>query len=152
MIDTKVFYVLLMIVAGAGMPVQAALNLYVAKWSGSFEFASMVSFFVGTLCLIFVVLLFTKVSLANLDFNSTPPTYSWFAGIIGAFVVTIGIIIAPKIGMASMILSMISGQIIMSLLIDKFGLFSFEVKDISLTKIIAVLLVILGVWLFNFEK
>lgn len=152
MFDSKILFVLLMIIAGAGMPVQSALNLYLAKWSGSYEFASFISFFIGTMLLFFVVLFFSKISLSNLNFSNTPPLYAWLGGAIGAFAVTMAIISAPKIGMTNLFLSIMAGQILMSFLIDKFGLFGLEAKEISFTKILAVVLVISGVWLYTLER
>ncbi|AXX92291.1 hypothetical protein CPU12_09010 [Malaciobacter molluscorum LMG 25693] len=152
MTDSKIFYVLLIMLSGAVMPIQSALNLYLAKWSGSFTFASMISFFVGTVCLIVVVLLFSKVSFSSLDFSQTPPFYAWLGGFLGAFFVTMVIISAPKIGMTSMFLSIISGQLLMSIIIDKYGFFGFDIKEVSITKIVAVIFVITGTWLYTLDK
>lgn len=141
-----------MLFAGACMPIQSSLNLYIARWASSNEFASMISFFVGTICLIAFVIFFTKFSFSNLNFSTPPPTYAWIAGVLGAFIVTSVILVAPKIGMTSMFLSIISGQMLMSVIIDKYGLLGMQIKEISFTKVIAIILVFIGAWLFTFDK
>jgi transporter family-2 protein len=59
--------------------------------------------------------------------------------------------IAPKVGAATYVSTFITGTIIMSLILDHFGLMAFETKPIDLWTIFGACLVISGMIIVNFR-
>ena len=70
---------------------------------------------------------------------------------MGACIVFGAIMIAPKFGAATYVSTFITGTIIMSLILDHFGLMAFETKPVDLWKLFGVSLVLSGMIIVNFR-
>jgi bacterial/archaeal transporter family-2 protein len=142
-------YLLLALVAGAVMPTQAATNNKMAVFlNDSPVLASFISFFVGTIALfIYVVASGTSLGALALAKNATP--VAWIGGILGAFFVTATVTLVPRLGVALTFSLIIAGQMIVTLVIDHFGLLGVPVKEISAARIGGILLITLGVILIR---
>lgn len=134
---------ILVLIAGAFTAMQPPTNAILARESGSVLFAALLSFAVGTLALLAAVLATQpKLSLAPLR---EVPWYAWMGGIYGAFFVAVAAFAAPRLGVASLITIGIAGQLLAALAIDHFGAFGIARSEISLGRILGVVLVIAGV-------
>jgi transporter family-2 protein len=143
-------YSLLALTIGLIVPLQAAINNQLKSVIGqSTVLAALVSFSVGTLALLCIAIATgQKLSaLANL-----PKAEAWMliGGLLGAVFVFGTTLIAPKLGAATMLSLIITGQIIASMLFDRFGWFAMPLKDISWPRLLGALLVVIGVLLVNF--
>ena len=142
-------YLLLALVAGAVMPTQAATNNKMAVFlNDSPILASFVSFFVGTIAL-FIYLVASGTSLGNLALAKNATPVAWVGGILGAFFVTATVTLVPRLGVALTFSLIIAGQMIVTLVIDHFGLLGVPVKEISAARIGGILLITLGVILIR---
>ena len=142
-------YLLLALVAGAVMPTQAATNNKMAVFlNDSPILASFVSFFVGTIAL-FIYLVASGTSLGNLELAKNATPVAWVGGILGAFFVTATVTLVPRLGVALTFSLIIAGQMIVTLVIDHFGLLGVPVKEISAARIGGILLITLGVILIR---
>ncbi len=138
-------FVILAIIAGAGLPVQIGLNNFLSKDTSPL-FASSISFIVGAIGVI-IALFITKTPLPSMSTLISVPKIAWLGGLLGAFYIAASIIAAPKIGVASFLTLVIAAQVIASIIIDHYGLIGFKQNPISIGKIIGVCLVILGAFL-----
>lgn len=139
----------LVILAGAGTSIQAGVNAQLqVHWARSPLLASCVSFAVGTLGLASLVL-FTGTPIPALPETIVP--WHWTGGFLGAFLVTITVIAAPRLGAATMIALILTGQISASLVLDHFGALGYAQKDINLQRLAGVALLGLGVYLIRKE-
>lgn len=118
----KWVYMLLALVGGMMAGTQAPINGSLGRKIGSLE-GAFTSFFVGLLFLTFFTLFFGKGQLVNV-FHV--PKWNLLGGLLGAVFVTIMIVSVPKVGAASAIFAAIAGQMIISLIIDHFGLFAVQ--------------------------
>ncbi len=85
----------LALLAGAGLPIQASLNAQLDKFLGHPMLAAFVSFTVGALSLLLIVLLM-KVPLHGVaDGYKSVGMWHWMSGTLGAFFVTTALIVAP---------------------------------------------------------
>jgi bacterial/archaeal transporter family-2 protein len=142
-------YLLLALVAGAVMPTQAATNNKMAVFlNDSPILASFVSFFVGTIAL-FIYLVASGTSLGNLALAKNATPVAWVGGILGAFFVTATVTLVPRLGVALTFSLIIAGQMIVTLVIDHFGLLGVPMKEISAARIGGILLITLGVILIR---
>ncbi len=87
-------WMLIALVSGAFLPIQAGLNTKLGKTIESPVYASLVSFAVGVIALTLFVIL-TKQEIAWNGFKSAP-SYVWLGGILGAFYVTAIILSFPS--------------------------------------------------------
>ncbi len=134
---------LLMLVAGAGIPVMAAMNAQIGLQFQS-PIAAVALLCVVALCAS-VVLLLTQPA-TNWQFSSVPPWY-YLCGLL--FILYIGSITftAPVIGLANAIFFVLLGQIIASAVIDHFGLFNSAPYSFDFKRLLGIILIVLGIYL-----
>ncbi len=142
------FFVILAIVAGIMMPTQAAINNKLALTVDSPILAAFVSFMVGTIGL-FIYILATGIPLGNLADAKNAPPIAWFGGLLGAFFVAATVALVPRLGVALMFSLVIAGQMVVTLLIDHFGILDVPVKQISVMRVVGVTLITVGVILIR---
>jgi transporter family-2 protein len=130
------------------MSFQAPINAALKSHVGMFE-SSLISFSVGTLALILLVMFAGKGSLANIR---QVPWWHSLGGLIGAFFVTATLIAVPQIGAARMTVAILAGNMLAALLIDRFGWVGIARKPIDAPRIAGVLLLIVAVILINWNE
>lgn len=135
------------LLAGAVMPLQAGINGQLAKNLSSVLAASLVSFVVGMLALLAVVIVQREVpSLAAMKSLSW---WQWSGGLMGAFFIATAAFAGPRIGALLFMSLVLAGQLGMALLLDHHGWAGFREAPISLGKIAGLTLIIGGVWLIR---
>jgi transporter family-2 protein len=142
------FYILLALAAGAMMPTQAATNNKMAGVVGSPIMAAFISFVVGTVGL-FAYLLISGSPLGNLSSAKDAPAIAWIGGPLGAFFVAATVMLVPRLGVATTFSLIIAGQMIVTLIIDHFGLLGVPVKEVSLARVFGIVLIAGGVVLIR---
>jgi transporter family-2 protein len=136
-------FVLLALAAGAVLPVQAGINAQLAEYLGGPLRAALVSFAVGVLVLIPVVLLFAR-GLPGGDRVSAAPWWVWLGGALGAFYVAGSIASAPRLGAVTLIAFVLAGQALASLVIDHFGMVGFDESPATAGRVAGLLLIAAG--------
>ncbi|MFN3418595.1 MAG: DMT family transporter [Pyrinomonadaceae bacterium] len=142
------FYILLALLAGATLPTQAAVNNRMALTIGNPILAALISFLIGTLSLL-IYIFATGTSISGLSLARTAPPVAWIGGLIGAFFVASTVALVPKLGVAMTFSLVIAGQMIVTLIIDHFGILGVPVREISIPRIIGMLMIIAGVVLIR---
>jgi bacterial/archaeal transporter family-2 protein len=142
------FYILIALAAGAMMPTQAATNSKMAEFVGSPVLSAFISFFVGTIVL-FLYALVSGVPLGSIASARDAPAVAWLGGLFGAFFVTAGVILVPRLGVAMTFSLLIAGQMIVTLIIDHFGLLGLPVKEVSVARVAGIVLIAGGVVLIR---
>lgn len=132
--------VLMMACGGIAVAVQPSINARLAQRVGSYE-SSLISFAVGTLGMLLVVLISGRGSLRGLA------TIQWWeltGGLLGAFFVSMTIIAVPRLGTTAVMTILIAGQLVTGVLLDQVG--AFGLRQISLTPLrgLGVVLLCLG--------
>ncbi len=141
---------LLAFTIGMGLPLQAAINssLRDTLKSGS-VLAALVSFSVGTLALAAVGLLAGQpfTALAGLPRIAW---WQWVGGFLGATFIFGSTMLAPRIGLAAMTTLIVAGQVVMSLVFDRFGWLGIPLRGLSWVRLVGALLLLVGAVLVNF--
>lgn len=142
------FILILTLLAGCLMPVQPAVNAFVAQAVDSPYLSSFFSFLTGTVALGLMCLAL------RLDWPSGKvlaglPWWCWTAGIMGAFFVTMTIVAIPRLGAMSVMALLVAGQMLMSLVLDHFGWLGIPEHPVSLPRVGGAVLLLAGVILIR---
>lgn len=141
-------YLLLALLAGAMMPMQAATNNKMADVVGSPVLAAFISFVIGTVAL-FVYIIATGIPLSELFTAKQAPPIAWIGGFLGAFFVASAVVLVPRLGVAMTFSLIIAGQMLITLVLDHFGFLGLEQRPVSIPRVLGVLLITGGVALIR---
>ena len=134
----------LAIVAGAMLPLQAGVNAALARFVGGPSPAAFISFAVGTVALLVVSLVALR-GLPNIGRAAADaPWWVWVGGLLGAFYVFGAIVSAPRLGAVTLIAAIFAGQAAASLVIDHYGWVGFPEQAISPARLAGIGLLAAG--------
>ena len=139
--EYKIILILIVIFLGTLGPIQTGVNSTLSNYLSHPSQAAFISF-LGGVIIFFIILIFLRPSIPDLVSLKKAPFWSFTGGLMGACIVFGAIMIAPKIGAATYVSTFITGTIIMSLILDHFGLMAFETKPVDLWKLFGVSLVL----------
>ena len=140
-------YAAIMLLAGIGIPVLAALNAQLGNRIGSTAAAATVLFAVAVLAAGATMLV--AGGPAPLRLVPAQPTYLLGGGLLVAFYVLSVTWIAPRFGLGNAIFCVLLGQMISATAIDHFGLFGAMVKPLSMARASGIGIMVLGVLLIQ---
>ena len=134
---------LAVVLGGAATALQAPTNAKMMEAVGSPVNAAFVSFAVGTAALgILAVMLQTRPDMAA---SRALPWYAWVGGLYGAIFVVAAAWGVPRLGVATTIILMVAGQLLLSVALDHFGAMGMPKQPISWGRVAGVLMVLGGV-------
>lgn len=136
-------HALIMLAAGIGIPVLAALNAALGVRLGSPVAAAVVLFCVALGAALIVWLVTGAGGMSKL---ASAPRHLFLAGVLIAFYVLSVTFVAPRFGVGNAVFFVLLGQLISTAAIDHFGLFGARVTPLTLTRTAGILLMALGVW------
>ncbi|WP_026471514.1 DMT family transporter [Alkanindiges illinoisensis] len=128
---------------GIALASQAGVNAQLRQYVNSPYQAAFLSFLVGTVILGAVVMLQTD-SRPQLQHLLGMPLWLWVGGLLGAFGVSVSIILAPRLGAVNLTIIIVCGQLLASLVLDHFGWLGFEKHTINWQRIAGALMVMAG--------
>jgi len=137
-------YALIMLVAGIGIPVLAALNAALGARIGSPAAAATVLFVVAFLSSLVVALVAGPQGFTRL---AGVPKHLFLAGVLIAFYVLTITFIAPHFGVGNAVFFVLLGQLVSAAAIDHFGFFGAQVSPLGLTRAAGIAVMAAGVWL-----
>ena len=133
----------IMICGGVALALQPSINGRLAQKTGILE-SSCISFAVGTLALVLLALAIGRGSFRGLT------AASWWeltGGLLGAFFVTMTIVVVPRLGTAAAMAAVIASQLITGMILDHVGFLGFRQIPFDAKRGIGVLLLLAGVGL-----
>lgn len=77
---------------------------------------------------------------------------AWFGGVCGLYGLTVNILIFPKLGGVQTALMPMLGQITAGMLIDTFGWLRSDVYPFTLTRLLALCLILIGICMVVVKK
>ncbi len=141
-------FLIMALLAGAALPTQAAVNNKLATVMQQPLLAALISFSVGTVSLI-LYCFFTGVPFRGLLAAKNVSAVAWTGGLLGAYVVTAVILLVPRMGVALTFSLIISGQMLITLVLDHYGLLGVPMRAVNLPRVLGVLFIIAGVVLIR---
>lgn len=134
--------------AGISVVVQQVLVASLKVSLGSAPWAAFVSYVGGTLTMILVLLAMREpwISAAGIAKSSWA---SWAGGAFGVIYIVLAIILIPRLGAATVLALIVTGQLLASITIDHFGLFGVPQQPADLYRIAGALMLLGGVVLIR---
>jgi len=142
----QIFIVLLLVLGGVGLTLQAAVNTRLREAVGSPVLSALISFLVGTVPLAVAASagLLGRGRLSGLGGN---PWWMWIGGLFGAFYVVLAVVGVPRVGAAVVVACAVGGQLAAVLALDSLGWLGVPRAPLNLWRVLGVLLVFAGVLL-----
>jgi bacterial/archaeal transporter family-2 protein len=135
--------VLVGVAAGCLVGMQAPINARLGKAVGSVQAATF-SFLVGTIALVLIAA-FVNGGLGELANVGRAPWWALVGGLLGAVYVTVALIAVRTLGASGLTAVVITGQLAISVAIDRFGLFGLAKQHIDASRIVGLVLLVAGV-------
>lgn len=128
--------------AGCLVGMQAPINSRLGRTVGSLQAATF-SFLVGTVALL-VIAVFVRGGLGSLGQARTVPWWALVGGLLGAVYVTVALIAVRTLGASGLTAVVITGQLAISVVIDRFGLLGIAKEHIDASRIAGLVLLVVG--------
>lgn len=141
---------ILAVIAGAVVPFQSALNANLGRGLGHPLWATLASLLVS-IAVLLPVILALRLPLPSLGFAAKAPLWWWAGGAFGVCFISLALMLLPKLGASGFIALAMAGQILASLVLDHFGLFGLEERQLTTPRVLGALLLIGGVVLIQFS-
>lgn len=132
--------------AGCVMALQPAVN---GKLSGQCSHplqASVISFGTGFIALLCVGLIL-RIGFPAPARLAALPWWAWTGGLLGTYMVTVSLLVAPQLGATRWLALVLSGQIALSLVLDHFGLIGYSKQALNPARVLGVTCVVIGAYL-----
>ena len=131
---------------GIAMTFQTAINAQLREYLHSPLQAALLSFLVGTLLLAILVIVQAEQR-PTLSSLALIPWYLWLGGCLGVYAISMSIYTAPKLGFLTLSGLIIFGQIVMSMIVDQFGLLGTDKTPVNWQRLLGGVVIFIGVLL-----
>ena len=140
--------ILLAVAAGVSIAVQQVLNSNLRTSLNSAAWSGFMSYFVGVVCMALLALAL-RDPLPSASVAARIPWWAWSGGLFGAIFIGLAILLVPRLGAATFIALLVTGQMLASVTFDHFGWLGPAQRPIDVPRLIGVALLIGGVVLIR---
>ena len=131
---------------GIAMAFQTAINSQLREHLHSPLQAALLSFTVGTIVLALMVF-FQSAEKPRVAELANIPWLLWIGGCLGVYAISMSIYTAPKLGFLTFSGLVIFGQLVISMLLDHFGLLGTDKTPINWQRLLGSIIIFVGVLL-----
>lgn len=135
---------LLAVGAGASFVAQQAVNAELRTYLASAAWAGFVSYLGGTVCMLGLALALRQ-TMPLTDALVRANWWAWTGGFFGAIYIAVSILLVPRLGTATFVALLVSGQMLTSLVFDHYGIFNLARHEADPTRLFGAALLIAGV-------
>jgi transporter family-2 protein len=140
--------VLLAVAAGASIVVQQVLNSNLRVSLNSAVWSGFMSYFVGVVCMALLALAL-RDPMPSGGVAARIPWWAWSGGLFGAVYIGLAILLVPKLGTATFVALLVTGQMLAAVTFDHFGWLGLAQRQIDLSRLLGVALLVGGVILIR---
>lgn len=140
-------YVAAALIVGGLAPIQGSLNGEMGKVLGHPLRGTLMNFVVGWVLLLMILVIW--VGFPTREDLGRAPWHLYLAGIQGVLFVTTLLTLIPIIGALKVITAVVVGQLMVSVIIDHFGLLHVPVHSLSPGRVAGLLLLVAGIILIQ---
>lgn len=143
--------VIVAVIAGMVLPLQPGINAELRLHVRGATMAAVISFATG-LALLLLAAFAMRSGIPTVAEMRGAPWWAWLGGAIGAGFVLASLLLAPKLGATLLVGSVVTGQLIASLVIDQYGLVGYKAQPINAGRVLGVALLVVGLLLVQFSS
>lgn len=136
--------------AGCSQPVQASINTHLAIALGAKIRATLASFVGGSLCLLAQLVLIEGFRVPSFDDQVRP--WMFVGGVYGAFIVSMNVLLPPKIGLATSFTLQIVANVVFSCFLDAVGFAVDRPRKPTTLRLFGVSLTLAAAVLLTYRK
>ncbi|MEM7029815.1 MAG: DMT family transporter [Chloroflexota bacterium] len=131
------------IIGGVAIALQAQFTGILDDKVGTLE-SVFITYFGGG-----VLILIITLARRSVDFNTWQgiPWYAFSAGALGLVIIGSISYSVPRLGLAAAFTILVASQFIFGALIDHFGLLGADVRPLDLSRLLGIVVLLLGTWL-----
>jgi len=141
--QTLILATIMGLLGGVAVGLQGPLTSLMSRYIGTIE--SVFVIHMGGMIIAGAMLLVMGGS--NLGAWRSVPWYALCAGVWGVVVLSAVSYTIPRIGAASTVTLIVTAQLILSTLLDHFGLLGTSVRSADLSRMIGIAVLLMGTWL-----
>jgi transporter family-2 protein len=131
------------LLAGAAITVQAGSNSQLKESLGDPIAALFVNYVLGS-ALVLLIAVIARTPVPAADNISTTPWWAWTGGLLGILYGLSVVFLASRMGAATLISTVVTGQLILSVVVDHFGWIGFEVHRAGLFRMLGCASMVAG--------
>lgn len=135
------------VIAGSMITIQSVLNSALGKRAGNLGSVLVLTIVSIAVLLVLIAIFPTTASFRRLP--GLPEWYLYFGGVLGIAILAAPIFLIPRIGAASTLTALVLGQLFLALVIDHFGFFNVPKIEISLIRVVGIVLLVAGAFLIR---
>ncbi|MEZ0122958.1 MAG: DMT family transporter [Candidatus Reddybacter sp.] len=143
--NNSLFYALLMLLAGLGIPVMATLNGALGTRLQSPALAATILFSVGLIIAAIYLVVIEDVPVEL--YRPSTPLYLYFGGFFVMFYILSITWVAPRFGVSNAVSFVLLGQLVAMSVIDHYGLIGVLKYPINMQRLAGLVLMTAGVFL-----
>jgi bacterial/archaeal transporter family-2 protein len=136
--------VLIMVIVGGFIALQAPINAGLGRATGNFA-AAAISFAIGTVLLAAIVAFSGKAG--GIGNVTQVEWYYLLGGALGAAYVFSALVLVSEIGAGPVAAATVTGQLVLSVVLDRLGVLGLEQEPITPAKVLGVILLLAGTYL-----
>jgi transporter family-2 protein len=140
---SRALTVLVVVVAGALVGMQAPVNARLGRTTGNLQAATL-SFVIGTVALV-AVLALSRTGFGLRGGLAGQPWWAFAGGLLGAVYVVVSILTVRTLGVSGLAAATIAGQLGIAVVVDRFGLLGVARQPIAPHRIAGLVLLAVGV-------
>ncbi len=141
--QTLLLIIFIGLIGGMAVGVQAPLSSMLTQRLGVLESIFIVHVG-GALAVLIPLIFYGGGKLSNWR---SVPWYALAAGVFGLVVIFSMSYMIPRIGVATALIILLTGQLFIGTIMDHFGLLGANVRPLDMTRVIGLSVVLLGAWL-----
>jgi bacterial/archaeal transporter family-2 protein len=146
----NLIFVFIALCVGGLVPIQGSINAHLGKSLNHPLQATFISFF-GAVVLLLILLIVLGPSLPSMAQLKSIPLFYYTGGAYGVVFVTTILVLAPRIGIANTIVATIVGQLILSVILDHFGVFGLARYPVSAPRIFGCMGLLVSLFLIQYR-
>jgi transporter family-2 protein len=141
-----VFWFIFALVAGAAITVQAGANSQLKQSLGDPIGALVVNYILGLVGVVLVAV-FMRAHIPAAEKVASVPWWAWTGGLLGILYGLSVVLLASRMGAATLIAAVVTGQLVFSVVVDHFAWIGFEAHRASPFRILGCGLMVAGLGL-----
>lgn len=141
--ETILLIILIGLAGGVAVGLQSPMASMITQRLGTFESVFIIHIG-GAIIALIPLLIYGGGKLSQWR---SVPWYALGAGVFGLVVIAAISYMIPRVGVAASITTIVAGQLLVSVVLDHYGLLGTSIRTLDVTRVLGLAVLLVGVWL-----